>query len=68
MPEGQIYNANVITQTQAAQYWRDGYLFPLNLMSMKEAAQWRRTLEDMEHTYRDVKMTRTIGTYKRINA
>ena len=44
MPEGQIHNANALTPAQAEQYWRDGYLFPLNLMSIKEAARWRHTL------------------------
>jgi hypothetical protein len=68
MPEGQMHNANALTPAQAAQYWRDGYLFPLNLMSIKEAARWRHTLEDMEQNYGEAKMQRTLGTYKRINA
>ena len=68
MPEGQMHNTNALTPAQAAQYWRDGYLFPLNLMSIKEAARWRHTLEDMEQNYGEAKMQRTLGTYKRINA
>jgi hypothetical protein len=68
MPEGQMHNANALTPAQASQYWRDGYLFPLNLMSIKEAARWRHTLEDMEQNYGEAKMQRTLGTYKRINA
>ena len=68
MPEGHIPHTKKLTEQQVAQYWRDGYLFPLDLMSRQEAQIWRQKLEQMEQDYREVKMPRTVNTYKRINA
>ena len=68
MPEGHILHTKKLTEQQVAQYWRDGYLFPLDLMSRQEAQIWRQKLEQMEQDYREVKMPRTVNTYKRINA
>lgn len=68
MPEGHIPHTKKLTEQQVAQYWRDGYIFPLDLMSRQEAQIWRQKLEQMEKDYREVKMPRTVNTYKRINA
>ena len=68
MPEGQIKQSHHLTQKQIDEYWRDGYLFPLDLMSQNEAGQWRAQLEAIEKDYNDAKMPRTLNTYKRINA
>lgn len=68
MPEGHIPHTKKLTEQQVAQYWRDGYIFPLDLMSRQEAQIWRQKLEQMEQDYREVKMPRTVNTYKRINA
>ena len=68
MPEGHILHTKKLTEQQVAQYWRDGYIFPLDLMSRQEAQIWRQKLEQMEQDYREVKMPRTVNTYKRINA
>ena len=68
MPEGHIPHTKKLTEQQVAQYWRDGYIFPQDLMSRQEAQIWRQKLEQMEKDYREVKMPRTVNTYKRINA
>ena len=33
MPEGNIPESKKLTEQQVAQYWRDGYIFPLDLLS-----------------------------------
>ena len=68
MPEGHIPHTKKLTEQQVAQYWRDGYIFPLDLMSRQEAQIWRQKLEQMEQDYCEAKMPRTVNTYKRINA
>ena len=50
------------------QYWRDGFIYPLNVMSPAEAASWRRQLENMETEWANKKLPRTLNTYKRVNA
>lgn len=38
----------ILTQQQVDQYWRDGCVFPIRVMSAAEAGQLRRQLEDYE--------------------
>ncbi len=68
MPEGLHSSSKKLNDQQIAQYWRDGFLFPIDLMQPQEAASWRAQIEQMEQDYKDVKMPRTVNTYKRINA
>lgn len=68
MPEDQITQTSGLSEAQVAGYWRDGYLFPLDLMSPAQAQHWREKLETVERDYKDAKMPRTLNTYKRINA
>jgi len=42
-----------LTRTQIDQYWRDGFLFPLQLLSSAEALTARQQLEEMERDYPD---------------
>ncbi len=68
MPEGQLTQTQGLSEAQVARYWRDGYLFPVELMSPAQAQLWRKKLETVERDYKDAKMPRTLNTYKRINA
>ena len=68
LPEDQITQTSGLSEAQIAGYWRDGYLFPLDLMSPAQAQHWREKLETVERDYKDAKMPRTLNTYKRINA
>ncbi len=57
-----------LSAAQIDQYWQDGFLFPLDVMSPAEAGQWRGQLEDMEQAWGDVKLPRALNTYKRVNS
>ena len=68
MPDDQITQTQGLSEAQVARYWHDGYLFPLELMSVAQAQLWREKLEKVERDYKEAKMPRTLNTYKRINA
>ena len=54
-------------ETLAAQYQRDGYIFPCRAMSQAEAAAIRRQLEAVEHTVKDDPARRkTLRRYSNI--
>ena len=57
-----------LSTQQIEQYCRDGFLSPLDVMTLAEAAAWRRQLEDMETEWADKKLPRTLNAYKRVNA
>ena len=57
-----------LSAAQIDQYWQDGFLFPLDVMSPAEAGQWRAQLEGMEQAWGDVKLPRALNTYKRDNS
>jgi non-haem Fe2+, alpha-ketoglutarate-dependent halogenase len=40
--------AKLLTQAQIAQYHRDGFIFPIRVMSARDAAEYRRRLEEFE--------------------
>ena len=50
------------------QYWRDGYLFPIQAMPSAEAAALRAELEQIEHDWLDNGLPQPLNTYKRLNA
>ena len=43
----------VLTDRQQASYWRDGYLYPIRVMSSGEAADLRAEFEAFEHRWAD---------------
>ena len=51
-----------------AQYWTDGYLFPLPAIPPQEALQARSALEQIEHDWLDAGLPLPLNTYKRVNA
>ncbi len=57
-----------LTAQQQQNYWDDGYLFPLPVMSADEAATLRSRLEALEAKWLDNGLPLPLNTYKRINA
>lgn len=57
-----------LTADQKAAYWRDGYLFPLDVMEADEAATWRAEIETIERDWLDAGLPRPLNAYKRLNA
>ena len=57
-----------LTETQKKQYWKDGFLSPITFVNLEEAQKLRNELEKIETDYRDVKMARTLNTFKRMDA
>jgi hypothetical protein len=57
-----------LPQALAAQYWQDGFLFPLSVMSPDEAMAFRAELEGIERDWLDAGLPLPLNTYKRINA
>ena len=49
-------------------YWRDGYLFPIRVMSEQEAGACRKDLEDMESQWLNADLPKPLNLYKRVNA
>ena len=49
-------------------YWRDGYLFPIRVMSEQEAGACRKDLEDMEAQWLNADLPKPLNLYKRVNA
>lgn len=71
MLDSQPLTQGRLSAAQAAQYWRDGYLFPVTVMDETEAQDHRETLETMEAEYKDWKargLPLPLATYKRINS
>lgn len=54
-----------LTDDQVAQYWRDGFLFPLRVMSAEQAQTLRATLEDVEARYAGADLPLGIEHYIR---
>lgn len=57
-----------LTEDQVAQYWRDGFLFPLRVMSEDAALSLRGELEAIEARYADGGLPHPIAQYKRVNS
>ena len=50
-------------------YWKNGFLFPINIFTQNEASKFREELEAIENRYKtDLQLPMTINTYKRINS
>lgn len=57
-----------LNKTTVQQYWDDGYLFPVPMLSPDEAARARAELEAIEHKWLDNGLPLPLNTYKRVNA
>ena len=57
-----------LSTDQTTQYWRDGYLFPLTILSQNEALDARSQLEQIEAEWLTADLPQPLGTYKRVNA
>lgn len=54
-----------LSEDQVAQYWRDGFLFPLPVMSAEKATSLRKTLEAVEARYADDTLPQDVSSYLR---
>ncbi|MEM6375839.1 MAG: phytanoyl-CoA dioxygenase family protein, partial [Pseudomonadota bacterium] len=66
-----MLDTHPLSETHAAQYWRDGYLFPIPVMEAAEAQVHRAELEKIEADYKNWKargLPLPLATYKRINS
>ncbi|MXY35071.1 MAG: phytanoyl-CoA dioxygenase family protein [Boseongicola sp. SB0664_bin_43] len=57
-----------LPEEDIAQYWRDGFLFPVPVFSAEETVAARTSLEDMERDWLDAGLPLPLNTYKRVNA
>jgi ectoine hydroxylase-related dioxygenase (phytanoyl-CoA dioxygenase family) len=57
-----------LTAAQSAQYWEDGFLFPLTVFSQEETAEVRAELEQLEQDWLSADLPLPLNTYKRVNA
>ena len=53
---------------QVAAYGRDGFLFPLDVMSADDAARLRAQIEALERDHPDASLPRPLNQYVRVNA
>ena len=58
----------VLNASQKAQYWEDGYLFPLHVADDAQVRTWRAELERIEEEWLDNGLPMPLNTYKRVNA
>jgi len=68
MPDPIALNQGKLTAAQTEQYWRDGFLFPLQVFSQAEAAGLRDELEQIERDWREADLPHPLLQYKRINS
>lgn len=68
MVNSQASSRFALTPEQSEQYWEDGFLFPLNILSEAEAAQARQELEQIEKEWLTADLPLPLNTYKRVNA
>lgn len=61
-------NNGKLTPAQQDHYWKDGYLFPLQVVSSVQAKSWRAELEALEAKWLDNGLPLPLNTYKRVNA
>ena len=68
MPKPVTLTNGRLDQPAVDQYWRDGYLFPVPVLSPTEAAALRGELEQLETDWLDNGLPLPLNTYKRVNA
>lgn len=68
MPQTAPLSLTALTAAQSAQYWEDGFLFPLTVFSPQETAEIRVELEQLEQDWLAADLPLPLNTYKRVNA
>ncbi|MEX0285866.1 MAG: phytanoyl-CoA dioxygenase family protein [Paracoccaceae bacterium] len=68
MLDAQNLDQGRLTPDQTAQYWQDGFLFPLDVLTPDQATAARAEFETMERDWLDNGLPQPLNTYKRINA
>ena len=68
MPAQITLNECHLTDAQAHQYWRDGFLFPIDVLTPEEAKQSRHEVEDIEQKWRESNLPLPLNSYLRVNA
>lgn len=59
--------SNLLSGDQVDQYWEQGYLFPIPVMSAEEAFAYRSGLEQLEQEWQDAKLPRPLAQYLRVH-
>jgi len=54
-----------LSEDKVAQYWRDGFVFPLRVMSKEKALELRRVMEEVETRYAGGDLPQDVGSYLR---
>ncbi len=68
MPDPLTLTNGKLSEAQRAQYWEDGYIFPLQVMPAEEAKALRAELEALEAQWLDADLPLPLSTYKRVNS
>ncbi len=68
MLDAQNLTGGRLTEAQISQYWDDGYLFPVDVLTSEEAADARAEFEQMEQDWLDAGLPLPLNTYKRMNS
>ena len=53
-----------LSEKQKNTYWKDGYLFPIDVANETQTKNWRNSLEKIEHDWLDNGLTLPLNTYK----
>lgn len=61
----QTMQSNALSQSDAQQYWEDGFVFPVRVFSSNEAEQYRNQLEDIEQSWINADLPRPLSQYIR---
>ena len=54
-----------LTERMIEQYKKDGFLFPINVLTQKQAQNFRRELETIEDRYSSARLPKPLNSYKR---
>jgi len=60
--------ATTLEPDQFDSYWRDGFVFPIRVLSEADALRYRRALEDIEAAWSDADLPAPLSHYLRVNA
>lgn len=57
-----------LTESETDAYWRDGFVFPFDVLSAEQVHHYRAALEEVERDWLDAGLPQPLNTYKRVNA
>lgn len=66
--EGITNQASSIGQSEVSQYWDDGFVFPIQVLSEQEASDCRSELEAIEQDYHNADLPRPVREYLRVHS